>query len=118
MIRSISNIDNQVEDYIVSAQHFERKIKEIGTEFSINSFRKKVSKAEQNFVYGIRIGGVVLGSSLCFLLDNPTLGVVSGTSALWDKILPSSMTDKVIRSYLDNKFYPGLSNLWKIAKRK
>ncbi len=118
IIRNINNIDDQIEEYIVSAQHFEQKIKEIGKEFSTNSFRQKISKAEQNFIYGIRIGGIVLGSSLYFLLDAQTIGTISGISALWDKILPPSMTDKVIRSYLDNKFYPGLSNLWKIVKRK
>jgi len=118
IIKQNSSTDNLIQEYILSAQQFEQKVKEVGKDLSTPTFRKKISSIEQNIDYGLRMGGVVLGTSLCFLVENPAFGIVTGTSALFDKLLPPFMKDAVIRKYLDKRFYPGLSNMWKILKKK
>jgi hypothetical protein len=118
IIRSNNRVGNDIEEYLLVAEQFERKIKEVGRDLASPDFRKKVKNIERNWDYGLRMGGVVVGSSLCFLLENPTLGIVTGTSALFDKLLPLSMKDKIIRKHIDKKFYPGVSNMWKILNSK
>ena len=120
IIKNDCSTDDTIQKYIKSAQLFERMIREVGRDLSKTDFRERINSFEQNVRYSLRIGGVVLGGTLAYLIsDYPILGYITGGGAfLVDKLLPPWMKDKVIMNCIDKKFYPGLSNMWRILKNK
>lgn len=116
--------DSAVNEYVLSAERLERKVEEVGKDLSTFDFQNKLSKTSKHPEYGIRFGGVVLGGAIGALSQSPIVGssvgalLLGGTDLLNLILERLDLKDKMIRKFIDYKFYPGLSNLWSIINKK